>query len=117
MFYYYFQKWVGGGGGVKVCYLRHYMKKYRAIRLLVFSVKTLNVIRCARYVYVGGGGREGREDGRKKCLCSIPSILYTRNRIRDRINPDGYHQRSRKKHEDEHSTPYSHLLYTEWLTK
>ena len=84
----------GGGGG---CYLRHYMKKYRAIRLLVFSVKTLNVIRCARYVYVGGG-----EDGRKKSLCSIPSILYTRNRIRERINPDGYHQRSRKKHEEEH---------------
>ena len=52
MFYYYFQKWGGGGGGVKVCHLRHYMKKYRAIRLLVFSVKTLNVIRCARYVYV-----------------------------------------------------------------
>ena len=41
---------------MKVCYLRHYMKKYRAIRLLVFSVNTLNVIRCARYVYVGGGG-------------------------------------------------------------
>ena len=98
---------------MKVCYLRHYMKKYRAIWLLVFSVRTLNVIRCARYVYVGGGG----EDGRKKCLCSIPSILYTRNRIRDRINPDGYHQRSRKKHEEEHSTPYSLPLYTEWLTK
>ena len=36
--------------------LIHYMKIYRAIRLLVFSVRTLNVIRCARYVYVGGGG-------------------------------------------------------------
>ena len=41
---------------MKVCYLRHYMKKYRAIRLFVFSVKTLNMIRCARYVYLGGGG-------------------------------------------------------------
>ena len=42
----------GGGGGVKVCYLRHYMKKYRAIRLLGISVRTLNVIICARYVFV-----------------------------------------------------------------
>ena len=43
------------GGGVIVCYLIHYMKKYRAISLLVFSVRTLNLIRCARYVYVGEG--------------------------------------------------------------
>ena len=29
-------------------------EKYRAISLLVFSARTLNVIRCAKYVYVGG---------------------------------------------------------------
>ena len=51
------------------------------------------MIRCAKYVYVvERGGRVGAEDRRKKCLCSIPSILYTRNSIRDRINPDGYHK-------------------------
>ena len=49
----------GGGGGVIVCYLIHYMKKYGAIRLLVFSVRTLNVIRCARYVCRGGVGGGG----------------------------------------------------------
>ena len=53
------QRFTTFGVKVKVCYLRHYMKKYRGIRLLVFSVKTLNVIRCARYVYVEGGGGGG----------------------------------------------------------
>ena len=82
---------------------------------ILFQYKCFTVI----FKNVGGGegGGGGGEDGRKKCLCSIPPILYTRNRIRDRINPDGYHQRPRKKHEEEHSAPYSHLLYTEWLTK
>ena len=76
--------WGGGGGGgdVNVCYQRHYMKKYRAIRLLVFSVKTLNVVRCARYVYVGEGGGGGggvRMGVRSVCAkfppYSIPEII------------------------------------------
>ena len=48
----------GGGGGSMLAKTLHEIKN-RAIRLLVFSVKTLNVIRCARYVYVGGGGGGG----------------------------------------------------------
>ena len=49
----------GGGGGESMLPKALHEKIYRAIRLLVFSVKTLNVIRCARYVYVGVGGGGG----------------------------------------------------------
>ena len=92
---YYFQKcmWVGeGGGGVNMLHNTLHEQIYRAKRLFMFYRRILNLVGCARYyvcVVVDGGG--GGDDGCKKCSCSIPSIPYTRNRIRDRINPDGCH--------------------------
>ena len=56
-----------GGGGVIMLHNILHEKIYRALRL--------------------GGG--------EKCLCTIPSILYTGNHTRDRINPDGYHARGK----------------------
>ena len=74
-----FKNWGGGGGGggVKVCYLRHYMKAYRVIRLLVFSVRSLNVIRCVRYVYVGGGGGGGLRMGVRSVCAQFPPYSIT----------------------------------------